>query len=87
VKVEVNRFADKKLGEKIAMSVRSLHFGDVTGLSSKLIFGISCLLVTTFPITGVMLWIKKLHASRKQRQRANTKKPPKTTNKKTPNKS
>ncbi|MDR1483207.1 MAG: PepSY domain-containing protein [Planctomycetaceae bacterium] len=73
VKVDVNRFSDKTFREKIALSVRSLHFGDITGLSSKLIFGISCLLVTTFPITGVMIWIRKLNASRKQRKKAKTK--------------
>ncbi|MDR1479223.1 MAG: PepSY domain-containing protein [Planctomycetaceae bacterium] len=66
VEFEVNRFADKKLGEKIAMSIRSLHFGDVTGLSSKLIFGISCILASSFPITGIMIWIKKLRTIRRK---------------------
>jgi hypothetical protein len=68
IKVDVNRFSDKRFGEKVALSIRSLHFGDITGLSSKLVFGISCILATTFPITGVMLWIKKLRASRKRRK-------------------
>jgi uncharacterized iron-regulated membrane protein len=63
--VEVERFADKPFGAKIASLVRTLHFGDVTGTSSKIVFFIACLLATSFPVTGVMLWIKKLVAKRK----------------------
>ncbi|MDR1493154.1 MAG: PepSY domain-containing protein [Planctomycetaceae bacterium] len=36
--LEVERFADKPLGAKIAASIRSLHFGDITGMSSKILF-------------------------------------------------
>jgi uncharacterized iron-regulated membrane protein len=66
IEVDVNRFSDKKLGEKIAMSIRSLHFGEVTGLSSKLLFGASCFLACSFPITGILLWIKKLRTIHKK---------------------
>jgi uncharacterized iron-regulated membrane protein len=62
----VERFADKPFGAKIAATIRTLHFGDVTGLSSKIISFIACLLATSFPITGVMLWIKKLRNRRKK---------------------
>jgi uncharacterized iron-regulated membrane protein len=66
--VEVERFTDKPFGAKIAVAVRSLHFGDVTGTSSKIVFFIACLFATSFPVTGVTLWIKKLRAkSRKKR--------------------
>ncbi|MDR2115882.1 MAG: PepSY domain-containing protein, partial [Planctomycetaceae bacterium] len=71
--VEVERFADKPLGAKIAASVRSLHFGDITGTSSKILFFIACLFATSFPITGVMLWTKKLMARRRKRKAANNK--------------
>jgi hypothetical protein len=74
IEVDVNRFSDKKLGEQIAMSIRSLHFGDVTGLSSKLVFGLSCFLVSAFPITGIMIWIKKLRANYRKRKMDKAKK-------------
>ncbi|MDR2755544.1 MAG: PepSY domain-containing protein [Planctomycetaceae bacterium] len=66
--VEVERFADKPLGAQIAASVRSLHFGDITGTSSKILFFVACLFATSFPITGVLLWIKKLVVRRRKRK-------------------
>ncbi|MDR1383527.1 MAG: PepSY domain-containing protein [Planctomycetaceae bacterium] len=60
--VEVERFTDKPIGSQIALSVRSLHFGGITGTSSKIVFFIACLFATSFPATGVVLWIKKLRA-------------------------
>jgi uncharacterized iron-regulated membrane protein len=68
--VEVERFADKPLGAKIAVSIRSLHFGDITGTSSKILFFIACVFATTFPITGVALWIRKLVERYKKRRAA-----------------
>jgi uncharacterized iron-regulated membrane protein len=70
--VEVERFAEKPLGAKIAAAVRTLHFGDVTGMSSKILFFIACLFATSFPITGVMLWIKKLVTYRRKRKASTT---------------
>ena len=65
--VEVERFADKPLGAKFAASIRAIHFGDITGLSSKIVFFIACIFATSFPVTGVALWIKKLRIRRKKR--------------------
>lgn len=58
--VQTERFADKPLGAKIAASIRGLHLGNITGTSSKIFFFIVCLFATSWPITGVALWIKKL---------------------------
>jgi uncharacterized iron-regulated membrane protein len=66
--VDVERFADKPFGAKIATAVRTLHFGDVTGTSSKILFFIACIFATSFPITGVMLWGKKLVIRYKKRK-------------------
>ncbi|MDO4551398.1 MAG: PepSY-associated TM helix domain-containing protein [Planctomycetia bacterium] len=68
--VEVERFSDKPLGGKIAASIRALHLGDVTGLSSKIFFFFSCLVATTFPITGAALWVRKIFARRRARRNA-----------------
>jgi uncharacterized iron-regulated membrane protein len=67
--VEVERFTDKPLGAKIASLIGALHHGAITGTSSKIFFFIACLFATTLPITGVMLWSRKLYLKRKSRLR------------------
>ncbi len=66
--VEVERFADKPFGAKIASSIRALHLGEITGLSSKIFFFVVCLIATSFPATGVALWAHKLRARDKKRR-------------------
>ena len=66
--VEVERFADKPFGAKIASSIRALHLGEITGLSSKIFFFVVCLIATSFPATGVALWANKLRARNKKRR-------------------
>ena len=66
--VEVERFADKPFGAKIASSIRALHLGEITGLSSKIFFFVVCLIATSFPATGVALWAHKLRARGKKRR-------------------
>ena len=68
--VEVERFVDMPLGAQIAASIRGLHLGDITGMSSKIFFGIVCLFATSLPVTGVIIWIKKLRVKRKKRKAA-----------------
>lgn len=68
--IEVERFADKPLGAKIAASVRAIHFGNITGMSSKIFFFVVCLFATSWPLTGVVLWVKKLHTKRKKAKAA-----------------
>lgn len=60
-------FADKSTGEKIASSIRALHFGDIYGLFSKIIYFISCLIATSLPITGIFIWLNKMKRSPKRR--------------------
>ncbi len=64
--VEVERFADKPFGAKIASSIRGIHLGEITGLSSKIFFFVVCLIATSFPATGVALWVRKLRARNKK---------------------
>ncbi|MDR1480213.1 MAG: PepSY domain-containing protein [Planctomycetaceae bacterium] len=72
-KVEVERFTDKPIGTQIASSVRALHFGEITGLSSKIVFFTACFFAMTFPITGITLWIRKLAEYHKKRKTNKTK--------------
>jgi uncharacterized iron-regulated membrane protein len=68
--VEVERFADKPFGAKIAASVQGLHLGNITGMSSKIFFFVVCLFLTSFPLSGIALWIKKLRRKRKPKMTA-----------------
>jgi uncharacterized iron-regulated membrane protein len=65
IHVNLEKFSDKPLGTKIAALIRPLHFGDVTGTSSKIVFFAACLLAASFPVTGVMLWGRKLYTKHK----------------------
>ncbi|MNZ82243.1 hypothetical protein D3C78_1009370 [compost metagenome] len=68
--LKVERFEDKKLNEQIAASIRPLHTGEIYGMFSKILYFISCLIATSLPITGTIIWLNKLK-----------KKPAKTTKK------
>jgi uncharacterized iron-regulated membrane protein len=53
-------FAEKTFGEKIARSIKPIHTGEIFGTFSKIIYFIACLIATTLPITGTLIWINKL---------------------------
>jgi len=65
--VEVSRFSEKPLGAQIAGSIHAIHLGDIYGTFSKILYFISCLIATSLPITGTIIWINKLKKKRKRR--------------------
>ena len=58
--LEKDVFRDKPFNERASSSLKALHIGDVYGQFTKLIYFISCLVATSLPITGVMIWINKM---------------------------
>jgi uncharacterized iron-regulated membrane protein len=52
-------FSDRNLGAQVRATFRPVHVGSVWGLPSKIIAFIVCLLGTSFPITGVILWLNR----------------------------
>ncbi|MEC4112742.1 PepSY-associated TM helix domain-containing protein [Myroides pelagicus] len=58
-------FADKTIGEKIAASIRPLHFGDIYGGFSKFFYFIACLIATSLPVTGIFIWLNKMKKTKK----------------------
>lgn len=58
--LKVDKFADKNLGQKIAGSIKPLHTGDIFGMFSKIIYFIFCLIATSLPVTGTIIWINKM---------------------------
>ncbi|WP_313113044.1 PepSY-associated TM helix domain-containing protein [Aequorivita sediminis] len=59
-------FSKKSLNKQIASSIKSLHMGTIFGWFSKTIYFISCLIATSLPITGVIIWLKKLKDKKKK---------------------
>lgn len=60
-------FDELPLNEKIASLIFPLHNGEIFGTTSKIIYFVTCLIATSLPITGVILWIRKLKSHYKRR--------------------
>lgn len=58
--LEKDIFRDKPFNERAAASIKALHIGDIYGPFSKLLYFISCLIATSLPVTGTMIWINKM---------------------------
>jgi uncharacterized iron-regulated membrane protein len=60
-------FSDHRLNEQIAHSIKAIHTGEIFGTFSKILYFISCLIATSLPITGTLIWINKLKKKRKRK--------------------
>jgi uncharacterized iron-regulated membrane protein len=58
--LEVDLFSDKPFNERVAGSIKALHVGDIYGLFSKILYFIACLIATSLPVTGTLIWINKM---------------------------
>jgi uncharacterized iron-regulated membrane protein len=59
-KIKVERFADMPLNERISASIKALHVGDVYGMFTKIIYFLACLIATSLPVTGTLIWLNKM---------------------------
>ena len=66
IKTEI--FADKSIGEKVAAQIKPIHTGEIYGLFSKIIYFIVCLIATSLPVTGLIIWINKLNKKPKSKK-------------------
>jgi len=60
-------FSEKPLNVQIASSIKAIHMGTIFGWFSKTIYFISCLIATSLPITGVIIWLNKLKKKSKKK--------------------
>jgi len=67
-------FSEKKLGAQIAALIYPLHVGDVFGTFSKIIYFIVCLIATSLPVTGTIIWINKLRKKAEKKKEGKGKK-------------
>ncbi|WP_057938315.1 PepSY-associated TM helix domain-containing protein [Algoriphagus resistens] len=57
--VEASLFSDLPFRQQIGRSVKSLHVGDIFGKFSKFLWFVACLIATSLPITGTLIWWNK----------------------------
>lgn len=57
--LKLERFADKTTGAKIASLVKPIHTGEVFGTFSKILYLLACLIATSLPVTGTLIWLNK----------------------------
>lgn len=53
-------FSEKKKGEQFASQIKAWHLGTIFGLKSKILYFICGLIASSFPITGILIWVNKL---------------------------
>lgn len=53
-------FRDKPVNERISGSIKAIHTGEVYGSFTKLLYFFACLVATSLPVTGTLIWINKL---------------------------
>lgn len=62
-------FDEMTFGEQVSTLIFPLHNGEIFGTVSKMVYFITCLIATTLPLTGLILWINKLRARHKANMR------------------
>lgn len=53
-------FSNKPFNVKLASLIKPLHTGEIFGGFSKFIYFLACLIGTSLPITGTLIWFNKL---------------------------
>ncbi|MDF0706737.1 PepSY-associated TM helix domain-containing protein [Flagellimonas okinawensis] len=61
-------YADKPLNVKIASAIKPIHTGTIYGGFSKWLYFLACLIGTSLPVTGTIIYINKLKKKRKRRR-------------------
>ena len=63
-------FKDKPFNERIAGSIKAIHVGNVYGTFTKIIYFLACLIATSLPVTGTMIWLNKMKKKGKRKNKA-----------------
>jgi uncharacterized iron-regulated membrane protein len=61
-------FREKPINVQIASLIKPIHTGTIFGGLSKTIYFITCLIATSLPITGTLIWWNKLQKKRKKKR-------------------
>ncbi len=72
--LSLEKFADKPFHKKIASSIKPLHTGEILGTFSKILYALACLIATSLPVTGTIIWINKLKKKAKKKSKTTSQK-------------
>jgi uncharacterized iron-regulated membrane protein len=56
---EVKLFEDLPVRQQIGRSVKALHTGEIFGQFTKFLWFVGCLIATSLPVTGTLIWLNK----------------------------
>jgi len=62
-------FREKPFNERISGSIKAIHVGTTYGMFSKIIYFLSCLIATSLPVTGTLIWLNKLKKRLKRKKK------------------
>jgi uncharacterized iron-regulated membrane protein len=57
---KIELFSDYPLNVRIMRSVKAIHTGTIFGTFSKILYFLACLIATSLPVTGLVIWINRL---------------------------
>lgn len=63
--VKLDIFKKKPFNERVAGSIKAIHVGNVYGTFTKILYFLACLIATSLPITGTMIWLNKMKKKKK----------------------
>lgn len=69
---EANLFGDLPLRQQIGRSVKALHTGEIFGQFSKFLWFLACMVATSLPITGTLIWWNKRNKQAPKRKKKAT---------------
>ena len=65
---EAKLFSDLPVRQQIGRSVKSLHTGEIFGQFTKFLWFLGCLIATSLPITGTLIWWNKRKKKKSSRR-------------------
>lgn len=65
--VETKLFSDLSFRQQIGRSVKSLHTGEIFGQATKFLWFLACMVATSLPITGTLIWWNRRTKKRKKK--------------------
>lgn len=71
--VEANLFSELPTRQRIGRSVKYLHTGEIFGKATKFIWFLACLVATSLPITGTLIWWNKRTKKSEKRRKSSAK--------------
>ncbi|HLP37440.1 PepSY-associated TM helix domain-containing protein [Lacibacter sp.] len=66
--VKLDVFKKKPFNERVAGSIKAIHVGNVYGTFTKILYFLACLIATSLPITGTMIWLNKMKKKTKTKK-------------------